>query len=65
MRNELNTFKITISHRQHGKDDPTPWQADLYLANGKDFHAIAETPAKALVELAAFWESRDPESASQ
>ncbi len=51
--------KITISNRQRGKDDPTPFQADAIFPDGRDYHALGASPVEALLELAKFWAQRD------
>lgn len=54
-----DNFVVTIRHRERGKDDPTPWQADVYLpSSGHDYHAIGKTPPEALAELAIFWRAK-------
>lgn len=58
---ELEIPRIVVKHRGRGKDDPTPYQADAWFPSGRDYHAVAATPAEALFELAVFWRERDEE----
>jgi hypothetical protein len=52
-------MKIAVNKRRAVEDDPKPYQADVWFEDGRDYHAIGETPARALLELAMYWIGRD------
>jgi hypothetical protein len=56
---------VKIFNRERGSNDPTPWQADIFTADGHDHHGIAKTPAVALLRAARHWVSYDPASAEE
>lgn len=35
--------------------DSGDWQADVYLPDGRDFHAVGRKPGDALISLGMFW----------
>lgn len=41
-----------------GDTEPPFWQADVW-PDGKDYHAVGDTPHEALLELALFWKRRE------
>lgn len=43
------------------KDDATPYRADAWFKDGRDYHAVAATPAEALRDLAIYWARQDAE----
>ena len=43
--------------RFEGDTEPAFWQADVW-PDGKDYHAIGDTPHEALMRLAIFWKGR-------
>lgn len=45
--------EVKIRKREDGK-----FQADVYLTDGRDFHAKAPTPWGALIELGRYWEAQ-------
>ncbi len=54
--------KVMIYERRHGADDPYPFQADVLLGDGRDFHAVGATAAEALRELALYWIKKEGSS---
>ena len=50
-------MKISLS-----KNDRGEWQADAYLPDGRDFHAIGAEPGYALIGLGQFWLAQPKEN---
>ena len=50
-------MKISLDVDHTGK-----WRADVVLPDGRDFHAVADQPWKALIELGIFWSDQPPPS---
>lgn len=53
-------FNVKVWDRRE-KFDPRKeeYQADILLPDGRDYHAIGDTPQQALLRLAVFWTERD------
>lgn len=59
----LETIDIRLFKQRDwlGKPDATHWKADVFLDDGRDYHAIGGTPYEALTRLAHYWKGKDIE----